>query len=234
MATNPKMVEVLRKVQLFAPLSESELEFVSERATFKSYLSGELLFQEGDPCKGLFVVASGGVRIFKTSRTGREQVLAMESPGASIAELPVFDGGPYPASARAAEKSELVFVARTDLRAICLEHPEVSLKLLQVVGARLRRLVGIIEELSFTSVRQRLVSWLLKRAKEDGRAGSQGAVVFQAGITHQEIAAHIGTVRELVSRNMARLQAQALIQTNGQEITIPDRAALEAELESEL
>jgi CRP-like cAMP-binding protein len=126
----------------------------------------------------------------------------------------------HPASAAAVEASEVVFLSRDDIRAACLERPEVSLKILKVFGGRLRRLVGIIEELSFTSLLYRLISWLLKKAKE-GVTQPDGAVTFQTGASHQEIAAHIGTVRELVSRNLARLQAQGLIQTNGQEITIP-------------
>jgi CRP/FNR family transcriptional regulator len=157
-------MDTLRGTQLFAPLSEGELKAIAERTAFKSYSAGETVFSEGDACEGLFVVASGRVRIFKISRAGREQVLAIESAGRPVAELPVFDGGPYPASAVAVQASELLFLSRADMRAVCLEHPEVSLKLLQVVGTRLRRLVGIIEELSFTSLRQRLITWLLKRA----------------------------------------------------------------------
>ncbi len=190
-----------------------------------------MLFAEGDPCAGLFVVAGGRVRIFKTSANGREHVLAIEGPGSSIAELPVFDGGKYPASAAAIEKSELVFVSRADFRAICLEHPEVALKVLQVVGGRLRRLVGIIEELSFTTVRHRLISWLLRQAKTEGRPTPRG-LAFSLGASHQELAAQIGTVRELVSRNMARLQAQGFIEISGREVVILDLEGLEADLAS--
>jgi len=166
------------------------------------------------------------VRIFKISPGGREQVLALEGPGSSVAELPVFDGGPYPASGAAAEPSELLFISRQDFRALCLEYPEVSLKILQVVGARLRRLVGIIEELSFTTVRHRLISWILRQAK------SQEGLQFRLNASHQELAAQIGTVRELVSRNLARLQAQEFIGINGHEVTILNLEGLEAELSS--
>ena len=95
---------------------------------------------------------------------GRQQVLAVNVPGESVAELPVFDGGPYPASAVATEGTEIAFISRRDFHAYCMEHPEVPLKVLSVVGARLRRLVGIIEELSFTTIRQRLISVLVKLA----------------------------------------------------------------------
>lgn len=192
-------------------------------------MPGELLFSEGEPCAGLYVVVTGRVRIFKTSMNGREHVLAVEGPGASVAELPVFDGDNYPASGSAAEDTQALFVSRADLRAICLEHPEVSLKMLQVVGARLRRLVGIIEELSFTTVRRRLISWLLRSAQTGGRKTDRG-VTFSLSANHEELASQIGTVRELVSRNLARLQAQSFIEMNGRDITILDGDALEAEL----
>lgn len=217
---------VLRSGGLFAALSEEELAFLAARTTTRSTAAGELLFSEGDQCVGLFMVASGRVRIFKISPNGREHVLAIEGPGSSIAELPVFDGGTYPASAAAVDASQLLFITRDDFRGLCLEHPEIALKVLQVVGARLRRLVGIIEELSFTTVRHRLISWLLRRAQAEGQTA------FTMDVNHQEIASQIGTVRELVSRNLARLQAQSLIAMEGRRITIVDLDGLRADLDS--
>ena len=222
---------ILKATPLFAALDESEVNSLASRCGIRPYSPGEILFSEGEPCKGLYIVVSGRVRIFKSSNNGREQVLSVEGPGASVAELPVFDGGSYPASASALEKTEVLFVSRTDLRAICLEKPEVSLKLLQVVGARLRRLVGIIEELSFATVRHRLISWLLRQASAEGRLTERG-MVFSLNASHQELAAQIGTVRELVSRNLARLEAQSFIEMNGRQITILDREGLEADLAS--
>jgi CRP/FNR family transcriptional regulator len=222
---------ILRATQLFSALNDAELAAFAKRAVVRRFASGEMLFSEGEPCEGLYVVAAGRVRIFKTSASGREQVLTIEGPGSSIAELPVFDGGRYPASVSAVEDAQLLFVSRDDFRTCCLEHREVALKVLQVVGARLRRLVGIIEELSFTTLRHRLIAWLLREAEAHGRSTPEGTV-FELGMTHQELAAHIGTVRELVSRNLARLQAQGFIHTQGREITIMDREGLEADLTS--
>ena len=224
-AVSPR--QILKATPLFAALDEAELNSLAARCGIKTYGPGEILFSEGEDCSGLYIVVTGRVRIFKSSPSGREQVLAVESSGASVAELPVFDGGPYPASGSALEKTEVLFVSRADLRAICLERPEVSLKMLQVVGARLRRLVGIIEELSFTTVRSRLISWLLRQAKSEGQT-------FSLNASHQELASQIGTVRELVSRNLARLQAQSFIEINGREITILDQEALEADLASSI
>jgi CRP/FNR family cyclic AMP-dependent transcriptional regulator len=216
---------VLTAAPLFAALTEAEIELLSERTGSRAYPSGALLFSEGEACAGLYMIASGRVRVFKMSPSGREHVLAIEGPGSSIAELPVFDGGTYPASASAVDACEMLFISRKELRAACLEHPEIALKVLQVAGARLRRLVGIIEELSFTTVRHRLISWILKRAKSDGPT-------FIVGATHQELAAQIGTVRELVSRNIARLQAQEFIVVSGPEMKVLDREGLEADLNS--
>ncbi|MGA8599010.1 MAG: Crp/Fnr family transcriptional regulator [Bryobacteraceae bacterium] len=229
----PAIIATLQATPLFSAMDSSEIAALAGRTVIRRFLAGELLFSEGEPCSGLYVVAAGRVRIFKTSSGGREQVLAIEGPGSSIAELPVFDGGTYPASAAAAEESQLLFISRNDFRACCLEHPDVALKVLEVVGARLRRLVGIIEELSFTTVRHRLIAWLLRQAQTHGAPGEEGTV-FELRVSHQELAAHIGTVRELVSRNMARLQAQGLIHIKGREVTILNKEELESSLGSPL
>jgi CRP/FNR family cyclic AMP-dependent transcriptional regulator len=224
--SGPSIADVLKGTALFSALSDAELESLATRTLIRSYVSGELIFSEGEPCAGLYIVSRGRVRVFKISPSGREQVLALEGPRSSVAELPVFDGGPYPASGAAVEPSELLFISRQDFRALCVEYPEISLKILQVVGARLRRLIGIIEELSFTTVRHRLISWILRQAK------SQEGLRFMLNASHQELAAQIGTVRELVSRNLARLQAQEFIGINGHEVTILNLEGLEAELSS--
>ena len=202
-----------------------------ERVVSKKYSASEMVFSEGEPCAGLFVVESGSVRIYKSSPGGREQVLSIEGPGGSIAELPVFDGGNYPASVIAIEDTVLLFVSRQDFQALCLAHPQVSLKVLKVVGGRLRRLVGIIEELSFTTVRHRLSAYLLRMAKKEGRKVAQG-VEITLPTNNQELAAQLGTVRELVSRNLSRLQAEGLITIDGRTVVLRDMKALESDLSS--
>jgi CRP-like cAMP-binding protein len=224
-----KNASCLGKTTVFADLAENELGFLAHRAVVRKIQAGEMLFVEGDACAGLWVVESGKVKIFKTAPNGREQVLAVDGPGSSVAELPVFDGGNYPASAAAVEATSLLFISKEDFRALCLHHPEVALKVLRVVGRRLRSLVGIIEELSFKTVRHRLVSMLLLLAR-DGQKTS-GGIEVTLPAAHQEIASRIGTVRELVSRGLGRLQAQNLIQVDGRKILIRDAKALERELE---
>jgi CRP-like cAMP-binding protein len=219
----------LSRVPIFSGLSDNELTFLSQRAVLRGFQSGEIVFNEGQPCIGLYVVQSGHVRIFKTSVNGREQVLNIDGPGSSVAELPVFDGGNYPASVAAVDEATLLFVSKQDFQSLCLTHPEVALKVLRVVGARLRRLVGIIEELSFTTVRHRLAAFLLRSAQREGRQTPAGTEILLPA-NNQELASQIGTVRELVSRNLSRLQAAGLIQIDGRTVLISNLKALETEL----
>jgi CRP/FNR family transcriptional regulator, cyclic AMP receptor protein len=222
---------MLAKVQIFSGLTESELSFLAQRAVPRSYSAGENVFGEGEPCSGLYVVESGHVRIFKSSANGREQVLSIDGPGSSVAELPVFDGGSYPASVTAIDEAKLLFVSKQDFQALCLAHPQVALKVLRVVGARLRRLVGIIEELSFATVRHRLASFLLRLVHKEGKRSAAG-VEITLPASNQEMASHIGTVRELVSRNLSRLQAEGMLKIDGRTVTISNLRALEAEIDS--
>jgi CRP/FNR family transcriptional regulator, cyclic AMP receptor protein len=224
--------ETLTRVPIFSGLSEAELAFLAQRTGSHRFSAGETVFTEGEPCTGLYVVESGHVRIFKSSAGGREHVLSIEGPGSSVAELPVFDGGNYPASVTAIDDAILLFVSKQDFQSLCLEHPQVSLKVLRVVGARLRRLVGIIEELSFTTVRHRLAAFLVRLAKASGDHTTEGiAVTLPAN--NQELASQIGTVRELVSRNLSRFQAEGMIKVEGRTVIVTDLSALEGELQSD-
>ena len=224
-------VQILSRVPIFSSLSESELAFLAQRTVPRQFGSGETVFAEGEPCTGLYVVESGHVRIFKSSPGGREHVLSIDGPGSSVAELPVFDGGNYPASVSVVDDATLLFVSKQDFQALCLAHPQVALKVLRVVGTRLRRLVGIIEELSFTTVRHRLAAFLLRLARTSGKR-SAGGVEITLPANNQELASQIGTVRELISRNLSRFQAEGMIKIDGRNVLVADLKALETELES--
>src|SRR5690348_1093876 len=130
-ATHPTTLQTLQKVPLFADLSDTEIKFLAQRAVPRQFSPGELIFSEGEPCAGLWVIEAGRVRIFKSSPAGREQVLAIEAPGNSVAELPVFDGGNYPASAAAVDSTTLLFVSKQEFHSLCLVHPKVALKVLR-------------------------------------------------------------------------------------------------------
>jgi CRP/FNR family transcriptional regulator len=229
--TKSNHAQTLSRVPIFSSLTETELSFLTQRAVPRSYSAGETVFSEGQPCTGLYVVETGHVRIFKSSAGGREQVLSIDGPGSSVAELPVFDGGNYPASVAAIDDATLLFVSKQDFQALCLAHPEVALKVLRVVGARLRRLVGIIEELSFTTVRHRLAAFLVRLARTAGKRTPDG-VEIMLPVNNQELASQIGTVRELVSRNLSRFQAEGLLKVEGRSVVITDLKSLETELQS--
>jgi CRP/FNR family cyclic AMP-dependent transcriptional regulator len=218
--------KTLRKTPLFASLTPDELHALAARVSERRFERGALLFSEGDACKGLFLVVSGKVRIFKLSPAGREQVLSIEAAGASFAELPVFDGGAYPASAMAIESTDVLFMSRNDFQSFCREHPDVALKVIAVVGSRLRKLVGIIEELSFTTVRQRLIALILRLA-ESGRPSKDGVHV-ELTQSHQDLAGELGTVRELVSRNLGRLEDEGFLKVDGRRVVIRDLEGLKA------
>ena len=219
---------ILRKTSLFESLTDDEMQALAARVMRKRFQKDEQLFAEGDPCTGLYLVAAGKIRIFKLSPSGREQILAVEGPGSSFAELPVFDGGNYPAAAAAVEDTEVLFVSRKDFQNFCREHPDVALKVIAVVGSRLRRLVGIIEELSFTTVRQRLIALILRLAQAGGVRSSEG-IRIELTKSHQDLAAELGTVRELVSRNLSRLEAEGFLDVEGRKIVVKDLPGLRRE-----
>ena len=225
------LAAVLQKTALFSSLSQPELQLLAARTVRKMFSAGEVLFNEGDACKGFHIISRGQVRVFKASSSGREQVLAVNVAGESVAEIPVFDDGPYPASGMAIEETEIAFISRKDFRDYCLAHPEVALKVLAFVGARLRRLVGIIEELSFTTTRQRLVSVLVRLAQSHGRKTERGIEVLLPG-SNQELANQLGTVREVISRNLMRLQAEGLLEVDARQIVIKDVKGLTALLDA--
>jgi CRP/FNR family transcriptional regulator len=155
-------------------------------------------------------------------------MLAVETAPSSVAEVPIFDGGPYPATVSAIRDVVAYLVYTEDFQRVCRQHPEVALKVLAVVGKRLRQMVRLIENVTFGSVRQRLAGALLDFA------GQAGADRFTLPVTHEELAARLGTVREVVSRNLSRFQAEGLLQVERRELVLVDRAGLEREAQTEL
>lgn len=213
------------KTPLFASLAPGVRAQLAAMAVEKHYEAGESLFCEGGPCDGLYVLGEGMVKIIKTSPSGREIMLALESAPSSVAEVPLFDEGVYPATVIALNRVRAFLLRKEDFRRFCLEHPEVGLKVFAILGRRLRQLVSLIEAITFGSVRQRLARTLLETL-EHGAAD-------QTPLTHEELAMRLGTVREVVSRNLARFQAEGMIQIVKRQIVITDPDALRGEAESE-
>jgi CRP-like cAMP-binding protein len=223
------LVCTLRRVPLFTDLSDQEFALIAKNVSRLRYERGATIFSEGDPCHELLIVEAGSVKIIKSAANGRQQLIGIERRGNSLAEVPVFDGGRYPASAEAASDVVVLRLPADAFRRICLQNPELSLKVFKVLGHRLRSLVSLVEDLSFSTVRARLISHLLLLATESGRQTSTG-VQFDLAENNEELAARLGTVRELVSRNLGRLHGAGLIEMKRRSINIPNLAALREEI----
>lgn len=210
--------EVLVRCPLFAELADEDVAALAAIAARRSFAAGETLFLAGDAPEGLHIMVSGRVKVFVLSpESGRELVLTTERPYLAVAELPSFDGGPYPANAEAVEPAETLFLPQGALEHLLSEHPRIALHLLRTLGRRLRRLVGIIEQLSFQEVVQRLARYLLER----------GEPPFDLE-TNASIAAQLGTVPELISRNLGRLHQSGLVVLEGRRVQGLERAGLAA------
>ncbi len=211
-------LEALREVPFFSRLAPPTLKAVLDSCSERTFLKGESLFHEGDPPAGLFVVWRGTVKIYKLGDSGREQILEIEGPGRPIAELPVFDGLPYPASCAAIEDSVLLHIGTSDFQRLLDGHPEITRAVIASLSQRLRRMVALVEEISLKAVRQRLAGLLQELAG--------GEDELELAWTHAEIAARIGTVREIVSRTLARMAQEGAIKVDGRTVRILDRSRL--------
>lgn len=219
----PSIIDVLVRCPLLSGLTDEELTALAEASNLRSYAAGESLFWEGDPAMGLLVIATGRVKIFVLSpSSGREMVLSMEHQYGAVAELVALDGGPYPASAEAVEPTDVVVIEEESFQRVLRQHPTIALHLMRTLGRRLRRLVALIEQISFKEVVHRLAAYLL----EEARAG----LPLQLE-TNAVIATKLGTVPELVSRNLGRIHAGGAVQMDGRTIVAIDVERL-AELAS--
>ena len=224
----PNFIGTLRRLPLFTDLTESELALLAQNSTRVHFEKGAMIFGEGDLCRELLIVEDGAVKIVKSAANGRQQLLSVERRGSSLAEVAVFDGGRYPAAAEAESETVLLKIPSESFRKICLENPETALKVFKVLGRRLRHLVGLVEALSATTVRARLLWHLVRLAEETGRETSRG-ICFQLTENNQELATRLGTVRELVSRNLGRLHEEGLIEMNKRSVNVRDLSVLREE-----
>jgi CRP-like cAMP-binding protein len=218
-------ISALRRTVLFGELNETELRALAERAIERRLKRDEILFVAGDEAAGLFVIAAGALRAFREGVDGREQVIHVERAGATIAELPVFDDQPYPSTVAAEEETVVLFLDKRDVKSLCLAHPEIALAALKLLAGRLRKCAALVEALSLREVDQRLARWLLTEARGRGRQTADG-IELTLVLTNQQIAARIGSVREVVSRALSRLQQSNLIAVDGRQVTIINEQAL--------
>ena len=224
-------IKALRSTVLFGDLAEVPLRALAEHSVEKHLARDEILFLAGEEARGLYVIIEGSVRAFRDAADGREQVIHVERAGATIAELPVFDDKSYPSTVAANEETRLLFIDKKDVKRLCMEYPQIALAALKLLATRLRRCAALVETLSLRDVDQRLARWLLQEAQANGKSHGRGYEMPLA-LTHQQIASHIGSVREVVSRALNRLQKNGLLTVKGRKITISDAQALRDFVES--
>ncbi|MBI4334511.1 MAG: Crp/Fnr family transcriptional regulator [Chloroflexi bacterium] len=207
------MTDFLATVPYFAALSPAEIDRLSRTARERNFDRGELVFLEGEPCLGLYVVKTGQVRVFKTSPDGREQVLTIARPGDTFNDVPIFDGGPNPASASAIEPSSVIIIPREGIVALIGPCP-LAINILRGFARRLRHLTILVEDLSFRRVVSRLAKILLESAVPASSATPPHR------FTQQEMAAMVGTARDVVGRALRDLERDGAIRIEGRRITV--------------
>jgi CRP-like cAMP-binding protein len=222
-------VDTLRRVPFFAVLLPEELHALATHCVVRRLVREEILFAEGDPCQGLYVVQQGAVKLFKMADTGREQVLVIERAGSTVGELPLFDGGNFPTSASAIEDSTLLYLPKRAFLDLCRHNSEVAFAVIRTLAWRFRYMTRLVEELSLKEVSHRLARFLRDRALRLGTRTRRG-VEFPLEESNQEIGAEIGTVRDLVSRNLRRLVDRGIIKMERRKVIVLDMTELEAQI----
>lgn len=218
-------IEILVKTELFGQLDGPVLDVLASRVVEKRLDRNEILFLAGDPAAGLYVIAEGSLRAYRSGPDGREQVIHVERAITTVAEVPVFDEGDYPSTVAAEEPSRVFFIAKEDIRSISTKHPQLALAATKLLATRLRKCAELVETLSLREVGQRIAKFILEEA---GRRGSRdgNSISFVQELTHSQLAARIGTVREVVTRSILRMQAAGLIDVAGKTVNVPNVDAL--------
>ncbi len=212
----------LRESGFFSDASDELVARVARMSKFQSYRKGDLIFAEGNPCDGMYIVVSGAVKVYKIGPDGREHILHVAESGDTFGEVAMFLGMGYPAYAGAVKDSLTVFVRRQPLMELLERSPSLCFEILGSLAAWTHRLVNKLENLTLRDASARLAQYLLSRARE-----SEGVTEVILTVPKQTLAAHIGISSETLSRLLNRLEAMGLIAPEGRIIRIPDRTALE-------
>jgi len=211
-------LEFLKSILYFSSLDFAGLESIRKLVFEKTADRAEMVLLEGESAANLYFVASGVVKMFKTSAEGKEQILSIVRPGESFNDVPIFDGGPNPASARAMGPVLLYGIKKNDMEAILRNHPQIALNVIKVLARRVRHLVSLVEDLSFKHVIGRVAKILLEHVGGEMGRGPR--------LTQQEMAAMAGTAREVVGRSLKALEEEGAIKLDRHRIIITDKEAL--------
>jgi len=213
-------LKALGGIKLFEGLPQAQLTSLAGIALLKRCKAGEALFEAGQPGTHFFAVVSGKVRVFRASPSGKEQILHVFGGGEAFAEVPVFEGKTYPASAQALEDSLLVTIPRKGFVELLRREPELALGVMALLSARLRAFVGQIAQLSLKEVPERLAGYLLLLRSAQKRDD------VTLDLPKGQIAAYLGTIPETLSRAIKKLTEQGLIEVSGSRVSVLDPEGL--------
>lgn len=216
--------EFLESIPYFSGLNGAELDSVGRFFSERKVKRGEIIQLEGEDVGELYLVESGAIKVFKTSAEGKEQILSIIRPGEAFNDIAIFDGEPSPASVQAMSPVILYGIGRSELHTLLREYPRLSLNTTRVLAERTRQLMALVEDLSFRNVISRVAKVLLENAGNGTAPGAR--------FTQQEMAAMVGSVREVVARSLKALEAEGAIRLERHRIRITDRKALETMVEA--
>jgi CRP/FNR family transcriptional regulator len=223
----------LHSVGLFSALSDATVETISRRAIVRRYKADEHIIFEGDRCEAVYFVLCGQIRIYRMSTEGREQVLVQLEAGQAFNTVPPFQvGGRNQASAVATSDARLLVLLSEDFLTLVFNHRDLALAVFRDFADRLVHLTGLVEDLALYTVEQRLIRFLLQQA--GGSSGEHAADEEAAAPdsvprrwTQQDIAMHLGTVRDVVGRALRSLVDARLIRIDRGKILLLEREELE-------
>jgi len=204
-------VEILRGSFIFSSLNDDELGELANLTIERSFVPNEFIFWDGDTPEWFYIVAKGKVKVVKHSSLGREFIIAFFGPGEMFGEVAVFENKPYPASAQAVAETKVVGIKREDLLSFLANRPQVALRIINVLGGRLRDAQGRLRDLAGERVEQRLASVLLMLSSKLG---------LTLPFTRQEIADMTGTTTETAIRVMSHLKDRGIIRSVRGEVII--------------
>lgn len=204
---------------LFQGLDGETLALLAAESRHRDYTPGEVVFMEGEPAEGLYLLESGWVRAVKMSEHGREQVLQFVGPGEPFNTVAIFTKGLNPATAVALEPSTAWVVPRSAILHLLRERPEFAERVLENVAERLLHLVSLVADLSLRTVSERVADLILAQAED-------GVLNRPKWFTIAELAARLGTVPDVVQRVIGKLQSDGLVDVSRREIRVLDETRL--------
>ena len=205
----------LKRNILFGCLNTFQLSALLRITAVKRYPKGALIFSEGDPALGFYIIAQGKVKIYKLSAEGKEYIMHIsDRPGDTIAEVTVFSGEDYPAFAQAITDCALLFIPKSGFLSILKEYPEIGMRMLGALAARQRKFADIIEDLSLRDVLSRLSRHILNLSER------KQSSTFELDMRKSELAMKLATIPETLSRNLRKLKIRKLISLKDNRITI--------------